>query len=144
MDDPKSAASRRTIAVDDAQPGTVAMLRRLKAHQTAQRLALGGWPTHGLVVVDDEGRPVRPEMYSDRFHVLSREAGLPVVRLHAIRHTLALIMHRAEVAPVDAAAFLGHTLQVHISTYLPASERGARSAAAVSYTHLTLPTTPYV
>ena len=41
-----------------------------------------------------------------------------------------MIMHRAGVAPVDAAAFLGHSLEVHISTYLPASGRGARSAAA--------------
>jgi hypothetical protein len=31
------------------------------------------------------------------------------------------------VAPVDAAAFLGHTLAVHLATYVPATERGARS-----------------
>ena len=47
MDDPKSAASRRTIAVDDAQPGTVALLRQLKARQTAQRLRLGAGPLPG-------------------------------------------------------------------------------------------------
>lgn len=130
VDDPKSAASWRTVAVEETQSGTVAMLRALKAHQAAQRLALGGWPAHGLVVVNDEGLPVRPEMYSDRFHVLSHDAGLPVVRLHAIRHTLALIGHRNGVAPVDMAAFLGHSLETHIKTYLPRSERGARSAAA--------------
>ena len=130
VDDPKSAASWRTIAVEETQPGTVAMLRALKAHQAAQRLALGGWPTHGLLVVNDEGLPVRPEMHSDRFHALTRVAGLPRVRLHAIRHSLGLVMHYAGVAPVDAAAFLGHSLETHIATYLPRSERGARSAAA--------------
>ncbi len=62
--------------------------------------------------------------------MLSHEAGLPVVRLHAVRHTLALIMHRAGVAPAAAAALLGHTLAVHLSTYIPATERGARTAAA--------------
>jgi hypothetical protein len=50
--------------------------------------------------------------------------------LHSARHTLALIMHRAGVPPVDAAAVLGHSLQVHIANYLPSSERGARSAAS--------------
>ncbi len=70
VDDPKSSASRRTVPVEQIQPGTLAMLRSLKARQAAQRLALGGWPSHGLVVVDDEGRPVRPEAYSDRFHAL--------------------------------------------------------------------------
>ena len=131
VDDPKSSASRRTVAVGQTRPGTVALLRSLKARQTADRLALGpGYPETGLVLVDPLGQPVRPEHYSDRFRVLARQAGVPVVRLHSVRHTLGLIMHRAGVAPVDAAAFLGHSLEVHYATYLPSSERGARSAAA--------------
>ena len=125
VDDPKSSASRRTVPVEQIQPGTVAMLRSLKAHQAAQRLALGGWPSHGLVVANDEGLPVRPEAYSDRFRMLSREGDLPTVRLHAVRHTLALIMHRAGVAPADAAALLGHTLAVHLATYIPAPNGGS-------------------
>ena len=52
------------------------------------------------------------------------------LKLHSVRHTLALIMHRAGVAPVDAAAFLGHTLAVHVSTYAPSTEQGARTAAS--------------
>ena len=36
-----------------------------------------------------------------------------------------LIMQRAGVAPVDAAAFVGHTLAVHLSTYVPSTKRGA-------------------
>jgi hypothetical protein len=37
-------------------------------------------------------------------------------------------MHRNGVAPADAAALLGHTLAVHLSTYVPLTERGARTA----------------
>ena len=108
MEDPESTASRRTVPVEQIRPGTVALLRALKARQAADRLALGpGYPDSGLVLVDAIGQPVRPEAYSDRFRVLAREAGLSVVRLHAVRHTLALIMHRAGVPPVDAAALLG-------------------------------------
>lgn len=130
-DDPKSKASRRTVPVEAIQPGTVALLRSLRARQAADRLALGeAYEDTGLVLVDALGRPVRPEAYSDRFPVLSRQAGVPVVILHAVRHTLALMMHRAGIAPADAAALLGHTLAVHLARYVPLTERGARSAAS--------------
>jgi len=130
-DDPKSKASRRTVPVEDMHPGTVALLRSLKVRQAADRLALGAaYQDTGLVLVDSLGRPVRPEAYSDRFAVLSRQAGVPVVRLHAVRHTLALMMHRAGQAPADAAALLGHTVAVHLATYVPLTERGARAAAS--------------
>jgi hypothetical protein len=69
---------------------------------------------------------VRPELYSDRFRRLSRQAGLRVIHLHLVRHTLAVAMNRAGVAPVDAAPLLGHTVDVYISTYLRPSEQGAR------------------
>jgi site-specific recombinase XerC len=42
-DDPKSTASRRTVPVEEIQPGTVALLRALKARQAADRLRLGTW-----------------------------------------------------------------------------------------------------
>ena len=76
------------------------------------------------------GAPIRPEAYSDRFRVLCREAELRKIDLDYVGHTLAGIMHRAGVAPADAAALLGHTLAVHLSTYVPSTERGARTAAS--------------
>ena len=66
---------------------------------------------------------MRPELYSDRFRRLSREAGLRVIHLHLVRHTLAVAMNRAGVAPVDAAPLLGHTVDVYVSTYLRPSSR---------------------
>jgi integrase len=130
-DDPKSSASRRTISVDEIQPGTVALLRSLKARQAADRLSLGsGYAETGLVLVDALGKPVRPELYSDRFRRLSRQAGLRVIHLHLVRHTLAVAMDRAGVAITDGAALLGHTPDVYVSTYLRRSEQGARSAAS--------------
>jgi len=47
------------------------------------------------VLLDVLGFPVRPEAYSDRFAGLCREEGVPVVRLHSARHTIALMLHRA-------------------------------------------------
>jgi integrase len=73
------------------------------------------------VVVDALGTPVRPEWYFDRFRALSRAAGVPSIKLHSVRHSLAFWLHRAGVTPADAAALLGHTVEVHLSTYLPHS-----------------------
>lgn len=130
-DDPKSSASRRTVPVEDIQPGTVALLRALKARQAADKLRVGAAYTEsGYVLVDLLGVPVRPEAYSDRFAVLCRQAGVPVVGLHDVRHTLATIMHRAGLAPADAAALLGHTVAVHLATYVTPTQRGARAAAS--------------
>ena len=109
----------------------MALLRSLKARQAADRLVIGArYPENGLVVVDRLGRPVQPSAYSDRFVILCRDAGVRQVRLHAVRHTLALMMHRAGIAPADAAALLGHTVQTHLSVYVPLTEKGARTAAS--------------
>ena len=130
-DDPKSSASRRTVPVEEIQPGTAALLRSLRARQAADRLILGsGYLETGLVLVNALGEPVRPELYSDHFRKLCGQAGLRIIHLHLVRHTLAVAMNRAGVAIVDGAALLGHTPDVYVSTYLRKSEKGARSAAS--------------
>ena len=52
------------------------------------------------------------------------------IHLHLVRHTLAVELLRAGVTIVDAAALLGHTPDVFVSTYLRKSEAGVRSAAS--------------
>ncbi|MCB0913635.1 MAG: tyrosine-type recombinase/integrase [Propionibacteriaceae bacterium] len=129
-DDPKSAASWRTVDVESMHPGTVTLLRSLKARQAADRLAAGAaYEESGYVLVDALGRPVRPEAYSDRFTELCTTAGVPRIRMHDVRHTLGLTMHRAGQAPADVAALLGHTLGTHLGVYVPRTERGAITAA---------------
>ena len=101
--------------------------------QAADKLAAGSaWESTGYVVVDALGRPVRAEWFSDRFRSLSREAGLPPITLNAVRHSLAFWLHSADVGvtPADAAALLGHTVEVHLSTYLPHSGASGISQAA--------------
>jgi integrase len=131
IDAPKSAASWRVVPVEAMHVGTTALLRSHKAGQAAQRLQMGtSWPETDLIAVDATGEPIRPEAYSDEFARLCREAGVPLIRMHSVRHTLALTMHRAGQAPADAASLLGHSLSVHLSTYVPRTERGAQTAAS--------------
>jgi integrase len=68
-DDPKSAASRRTVPVEEIQPGTVALLRSLRARQAADRLVLGGWvPGDRSVARRRAGDTCQARgAYSDRF-----------------------------------------------------------------------------
>ena len=112
-------------------PGTVAALRALSARQAADRLRAGAaYRDSGLVVVDALGVPVRPEWYSDNFRALCRAAAVPMITLHSVRHSLAFWLHREGVTPADAAALLGHTVEVHLSTYLPHSGASGIASAA--------------
>lgn len=94
------------------------MLRSLSARQAESRLAIGSTGS-GYVLVDGLDQPIRPEAYSDRFRDLCRVACVPTIRLHDVRHTVALVLHRAGQAPADAAALLGHSVAVHLTTYVP-------------------------
>lgn len=133
LDEPKSEQRRRTIPVEVIHPGTVALLRSLRARQAADRLAAGqAYQDSGLVVVDALGVPVRPEWYSDTFRRLCADAGVPVIRLHSVRDSLAFWLHSLGVTPADAAALLGHTVEVHLSTYLPDSGSAGIAVAAAA------------
>ena len=119
------------MAVEDLQPGSVALLRALKARQAADRLAMGaGISGDRPVLFNALGEPVRPELYLDYFRRLCREAGLPVVRLHSIRDTLAAKLEDLGVPPASAASLLGHTVPVYHAIYVQRTEKGARAAAS--------------
>lgn len=120
----KSAASKRTIRPDSIQPGTTKALKALRLASLIDRKANPA----GLIAVDAAGQPVVPKSFSDRFAALAAEAEVPVIRLHSTRHTVAYLLHDAGVPPVRAAAFLGHTLAVHLSVYLFAREDDVEQA----------------
>ena len=116
--EPKSAASARTVAVEALQPGTIDLL---------------GAPSRPdvLVVLDPVGDPLRPEVLSDRFRRVARLAGLPPIRMHAVRHSLATILAADPSVPdVDAAALLGHDIATFHATYAQRTDAGATRAAA--------------
>lgn len=129
--DPKSEQRWRTVPVESMHPGTVALLRQLMAAQeVAMRAAGRSWHHSDYVVVDELGYPLRPEVYSDRFRRVCREAGVPTIKLHNVRHSLAFTLHAAGVTPADAAALLGHSVEVHMAHYLPASKGSGIARAA--------------
>ena len=104
---PKTQRSRRTIAID---PVTVDVLRRHRAAQARERLALGsGYQDHDLIFCFPDGRPLDPDGVTQRFQRHAREARLPVLRFHDLRHTHATLGLMAEVHPKVMQERLGHS-----------------------------------
>jgi integrase len=96
----------RTLEVSDE---LLLALRRWRAVVNARRLRSRElWEDHGLVFADELGRPVDPGALRSHFRRLCRAAGVPVVRIHAMRHTAATLMVEAG-APLPAVSKrLGH------------------------------------
>jgi integrase len=81
---PKSAASRRVLALDE---DTVKLLRQ---HRAAQEASVG---VCEYVFADGVGHALRPSHATHQFASAVRASGVPPVRLHDLRHgaaTLAL------------------------------------------------------
>jgi integrase len=112
---PKSARSARTLPMP---PDVLAELRAFKIRQAEEHLALGGgWPHTGLVAVNSDGSPIRPETYSKSFAAHCAAAGVPVIRLHDVRHTAATMMLDGGATPSATAKWLGHDPAITLRVY---------------------------
>jgi Phage integrase family len=83
----KTATSRRQLALD---PFTTAALKAHRVRQFEERLAWGpAWVDTGLVFTREDGQILHPEHVTKRFARLVRDAGLPPITLHGVRHSYA-------------------------------------------------------
>ncbi|HEX8004130.1 MAG TPA: tyrosine-type recombinase/integrase [Mycobacteriales bacterium] len=104
---PKTKAGERTVALSEA---TVAMLREHQARQRRERLAWGeAWHDSGHVFTYEDGRMLRPDHVTHLFRRLAKEAGLPLIRLHNLRHTSASLALAAGVPMKVVSDRLGHS-----------------------------------
>jgi integrase len=105
--EPKTSRGRRSIALD---PRTVAELRAWRAAQLEERLAWGpGYRDTGLVFTREDGSPLHPEWLSDAFAWRIKQAGLPPIRVHDLRHTHASLGLAAGVPIKVISERLGHS-----------------------------------
>jgi integrase len=132
---PKTARGNRTIAIGGS---TVAALRSWKRAQSTDRLKAGAlWRgEHGLLVTNVDGSPANPESFSNLFGKLVREANLPPIRLHDLRHSYATAA-LADGVPVKVLsqrighADVGVTLHVYAHVLPGDDEEAARRADAL-------------
>ncbi|MFE9192003.1 tyrosine-type recombinase/integrase [Micromonospora sp. NPDC007208] len=132
---PKSAASRRTVALDQH---TVQVLRQHRNSQRDRRTRRisAGKVCHdgGYVFTGPDGLPLHPGYLTQRLRLLVDRAGLPPIRLHDLRHGAATLAHAAGADMKSIQDQLGHaTIRLTADIYtavLPATARDAAEATA--------------
>lgn len=126
--EPKTRRGARRISLDAA---TAAALRAHKAAQAAERLSWGpAYSGQDLVFCKEDGSPVAPDLVSRRFITLSRQAELPRIVLHGLRHTYATHALAAGVDVTIVSKRLGHARSSFTAdTYTRLPEQVDRDAA---------------
>jgi integrase len=129
---PKTDKGRRSVALD---PETVAALRAHRRRQSEERLRLGpDYDDIGLVFCREDGTPLRPRSFSRTFDNHVRQAELPRIRLHDLRHTHATLALAAGVHPKVVQERLGHaSINITLDTYshaIPAMQADAATQVA--------------
>ncbi len=129
---PKSAASRRTVALDRC---SVEILHAHRARQWDRDERAGRpWRSDGYVFTRTDGRPYHPNVFTKRLRQLTDQAGLPPIRLHDLRHGAASLAHEAGVDLKTVQDQLGHaSIVLTADTYtsvLPVTQRKAAEATA--------------
>ena len=126
---PKSEAGRRTIAL----PETV--LEDLQNHrdaQAAERVTAQHWDDGGWVFPNEIGHATDPGRDYRAWRALCVVAGVPVRRLHDLRHTSATLLLEANVDLKAAGQVLGHGTVSQTAAYTHVlADRKATAARAV-------------
>jgi integrase len=131
---PKSKHGRRTISLPSS---AVAVLRehRRRVLETRMALGLGKPEADRLMFSKPDGSPLSPDNLSRDWCRTCRRFGLPVVMLHALRHTHASALIAKGIDVVQISRRLGHSSPViTLETYahLFKTVDGAAAAAAES------------
>jgi len=125
---PKTAHSARSIDLD---AGTVDALASHRRGQAAERLAWGpSYSETELVFSREDGAMPRPSGISRRFTLAVRDAGVPKIRFHDLRHTWATLALQAGVHPKVVQERLGHaSIGITMDTYSHVMRGMGREAA---------------
>jgi integrase len=87
----------------------VAALRVHRARQVDERLRAGSlWTDLGLVFTNEFGGYLSPTTLSNALDRILRQAGLPDIRFHDLRHSAATLMLSHGVHPKVVSEMLGH------------------------------------
>jgi integrase len=114
--DPKTKKGKRPVALD---PAKIAALREHRIRQEKDRAEVGaGWTESGLIFTQPDGRPIHPDLITKWFKRLARDAGLPAIGLHDVRHSYATAALKARVPAKVVSERLGHaTIAITLDTY---------------------------
>jgi integrase len=102
----KTRYSRRSIALGLK---TVESLRMHQERQQSDRITAGDrWVETGLIFTSQVGTPIHYRNLLRDFKALLKDAGLPPIRFHDLRHTAASLMLNAGIPAIVVSRRLGH------------------------------------
>lgn len=133
VSEPKSNNSIRTLPLDAT---TVEALKRHRAAQNAERLAIGpGYSDSGYVFTYPDGRHLRPDYIYSHFQLLSRRSDMPKIRLHDLRGSFATHLYVATGDIIATQRFLGHdssdfTARTYVAKTIDPLRRASEALAA--------------
>lgn len=124
---PKTKKGERQVPLD---AGTVAVLRAHERDLRAIRKDVGlGYNRLGLVFTTEAGDVITPQVVTKTFRRLAVRAGLPVIRLHDLRHSCAALHLQAGTPMKVVSELLGHSsITITMDTYTHVSPAVATAA----------------
>lgn len=103
----KTESSNRLLYIPDE---LLTVLQQAREKQDINKKYFGEqYIDDGYVVVQDNGKPYRPNRISELFTKFVKDNGLPKLVLHGLRHTFASIANSANVTAFDIGKALGHS-----------------------------------
>ena len=130
----KTRNARRPIQLDAT---TIGLLRAWRSWQQAEQHAIN-LDSDGWAFAEPTGKPIHPHAISQAFERIARNAGVPLIRMHDVRHTHASLLIKSGVPAKVVSERLGHaTATFTIETYQHVMPGMQADAAAVTETLLT-------
>ncbi|USK86177.1 tyrosine-type recombinase/integrase [Peribacillus asahii] len=112
----KTEAGVRSIQLANA---SIVMLKKQKCIVAKEKLSCGPeYIDHDLVVCTTKGTPVIPSNLKKTYERLIKEADVPLIRFHDLRHTHATMLLAQDVHAKVISERLGHSnIQITLDTY---------------------------
>ena len=133
----KTQASRRTLHM----PADVkAYLQGLKRTQDKRRREMGeAYHPGDYVCTSEDGSPFPPSYITAQFPLILKQAGLPIIRFHDLRHTAASMLMEKGIMLMQVSKFLGHKkIATTVDIYGHLSAEGKKETAKAMGSLITL------
>ena len=117
ISEPKTPKSRRSIQLAQM---AIDALKRHRIRQRELRLLAGpAWSDQRWVFCNGVGNPIEAtNMLRRSFRPLLTKAGLPIIRFHDLRHSVATLLLTAGIHPKIVQELLGHSqISLTLDTY---------------------------
>jgi integrase len=125
----KTKTARRSISLDDT---TLTILSGWRGFQAAEFAAVGITNPDRWVFTDGEGQPVHPHAVYEAFRRVVRNAGVPAIHYHDLRHSHRSLLIKDGIPVKVVSERLGHAnIAFTMQTYqhlLPGMQADAATA----------------